>query len=86
MLASSGYLPEVDQARCIACGTCAKFCQFDAIDYVDGRKVINAERCLGCGVCVTKCSHGAIELRRDPSRGTPLEIEQWVETVARSSV
>ena len=85
MLASSGYLPEVDYSSCVACGTCAKFCQFDAIDYVDGRKVIDVERCLGCGVCVTKCTHNAIELRRDPARGTPLEIEQLVETAARLS-
>jgi ferredoxin len=85
MLASSGYVADVDHARCIACGTCAKFCQFDAIDYVDGRKVINFERCLGCGVCVAKCTHNAIELRRDPARGTPLEIEQLVETAARFS-
>ena len=79
MLASSGYLAEVDHARCIACGTCAKFCQFDAVNYVDGRKVIDAERCLGCGVCVAKCAQGAITLRREPTRGSPLEIEQMVE-------
>jgi hypothetical protein len=36
-------------------------------------------------VCVTKCTHNAIELRRDPARGTPLEIEQLVDTAARLS-
>jgi ferredoxin len=55
------------------------------VPLADGRKVIAVERCLGCGVCVAKCTHNAIELRRDPARGTPLEIEQLVETAARSS-
>ena len=45
MLASSGYVAEVDTTRCVACGTCAKSCQFEAITYVDGRKVIDAIRC-----------------------------------------
>jgi hypothetical protein len=34
---------------------------------------------------VAKFTHNAIELRRDPARGTPLEIEQLVETAARFS-
>jgi ferredoxin len=75
MLASSGYVATVDTARCLACGTCAKFCQFEAITYVDGRKIVTAEQCLGCGVCVPKCPRAAIHLRRDSARGTPLEIE-----------
>jgi heterodisulfide reductase subunit A-like polyferredoxin len=76
MLASSGYVAEVDPAKCIACGTCAKYCQFEAVQYIDGRKVIDEARCLGCGVCVTKCARGAIRLRRDERRGVPLEIDR----------
>ena len=82
MLASSGYVAEVDTTRCVACGTCAKSCQFEAITYVDGRKVIDAIRCLGCGVCVQKCARDAIQLRRDPARGRPLEIEDLVTAAA----
>lgn len=82
MLASSGFVAEVDHARCTTCGTCAKFCQFEAIAYTDGRKQVVAERCLGCGVCVPKCPRGAIQLRRDPARGTPLEIEELVAAAA----
>jgi ferredoxin len=82
MLASSGYVAEVDTTRCVACGTCAKSCQFEAITYIDGRKVIDALRCLGCGVCVPKCARDAIQLRRDPARGSPLEIEELVTAAA----
>jgi ferredoxin len=82
MLASSGYVAEVDPARCAVCGTCAKSCQFEAISFVDGHKVIDAARCLGCGVCVPKCPRQAITLRRDPARGAPLEIERLVESAA----
>jgi Pyruvate/2-oxoacid:ferredoxin oxidoreductase delta subunit len=82
MLASSGYVAEVDRLRCAVCGTCAKYCQFDAIGIVEGSKVIDAVRCLGCGVCVPKCQRGAIHLRRDPARGEPLEIERLVTAVS----
>jgi Pyruvate/2-oxoacid:ferredoxin oxidoreductase delta subunit len=76
MLASSGYVAEVNAERCIACGTCAKYCPFEAVQCGDGRKVIDEARCLGCGVCVSKCARGAIRLRRDAQRGAPLEIDQ----------
>ena len=82
MLASSGFVAEVDRLRCVACGSCAKFCQFEAVRYVDGRKIVDEARCLGCGVCVPKCTRGAIHLRRDPARGTPLEIEPLVTSAA----
>lgn len=76
MLASSGYVAEVDPAKCIACGNCAKYCQFEAVQYIDGRKIIDEARCPGCGVCVTKCVRGSIRLRRDERRGVPLEVDR----------
>jgi Pyruvate/2-oxoacid:ferredoxin oxidoreductase delta subunit len=75
MLATSGYTAVVDQSRCVACRTCEKYCQFEAIAYIDGRKSVNYERCFGCGVCVQKCPQQAIALTRDPMRGIPLELD-----------
>ena len=75
MLASSGYISEVDEARCAGCGTCAQFCQFEAIAVHDGHAVVDVDACMGCGVCVAKCEHDAVALVRDPSKGEPLEIE-----------
>jgi ferredoxin len=36
MLASSGYVAQVDADLCAACGTCAEYCQFGAISVHDG--------------------------------------------------
>jgi TPP-dependent indolepyruvate ferredoxin oxidoreductase alpha subunit len=52
MLASSGYLAQVDADLCAACGTCADSCQFAAISIDDGFAHIDAAACMGCGVCI----------------------------------
>jgi Pyruvate/2-oxoacid:ferredoxin oxidoreductase delta subunit len=74
MLASSGYVSEVDHDLCIGCSTCSGFCQFDAITMVDGLAHVNFEKCMGCGVCASKCEQGAILLRLEPAKGEPLDI------------
>jgi len=74
MLASSGYVCEPDEKRCVGCGDCAKVCPFDALAVTDGVVTVDEERCMGCGVCVSKCAQGALSLRREPGKGEPLEI------------
>ncbi len=74
MLASSGFVARVDHALCVACGTCAKYCQFDAVRIVDGLKSVDAGRCMGCGVCIPKCRQHALTLQREPDKGIPLEL------------
>ncbi len=76
MLASSGYVAKVDQRQCAVCGTCAKYCQFEAVTFFDGVKSIDAMKCLGCGVCIPKCAKNALTLERDPGRGIPLELDE----------
>jgi ferredoxin len=74
MLASSGYLSQVDEDLCLACGTCVDTCQFEALS-LDGAVVsVDPERCMGCGVCVSHCEQEALELVRQPTKGEPLEI------------
>jgi ferredoxin len=74
MLASSGYVANVDGAACIGCGRCESRCQFGAISLVDGSAVVDDESCMGCGVCETTCVDDAIRLERREERGVPLEI------------
>ena len=74
MLASSGYVSEVDHDLCIGCGICSGFCQFDAIDMVDGQATVDFAKCMGCGVCSSKCEQDAIHLRLEPAKGEPLDI------------
>ncbi|KPJ97382.1 MAG: 4Fe-4S ferredoxin [Desulfobacterales bacterium SG8_35] len=74
MLASSGYVSEVDHELCIGCGMCSAFCQFGAIDMLEGQARVDFEKCMGCGVCATKCEQNAIQLKLEPAKGEPLDI------------
>jgi MinD superfamily P-loop ATPase len=53
-----GGIAEIDQDRCIECGTCREVCRFDAIseDFV-----VDEIDCEGCGVCVDLCPEKAID-------------------------
>jgi Pyruvate/2-oxoacid:ferredoxin oxidoreductase delta subunit len=83
MLASSGYVAQVDARLCAACGSCASYCQFTALTVDNGHAVVDYEACMGCGVCVTQCPQEAISLRHDPAKGEPLEIQKLIAHVAQ---
>jgi heterodisulfide reductase subunit A-like polyferredoxin len=83
MLASSGYLAQVDADLCAACGECADVCQFAAISVDDGFAHIDVAVCMGCGVCVSQCSQEAISLLRDPAKDEPLEIQKLIAYAAQ---
>lgn len=74
MLASSGYIAQLDPQDCIGCGTCEENCQFHAIHLVDYTAQIDHSNCMGCGVCVNHCDQQALSLVRDATKGAPLEI------------
>ena len=82
MLASSGYVAQVDEDLCIGCGDCVTCCQFSAMEVVDGTSKLLYEKCMGCGVCVDRCLQGALALVRDVSKGVPLEICALIKTGA----
>jgi Pyruvate/2-oxoacid:ferredoxin oxidoreductase delta subunit len=79
MLASSGYVAQIDQGICIACNECEVYCQFGALQMINGSKAVDDELCMGCGVCVSKCAQSAISLRLEPSKGVPLQINHLLE-------
>jgi len=83
MLASSGYVAQVDVELCAACGTCVDYCQFAAISVNDDHAVVDLAACMGCGVCVAHCPQEAIELMRDPAKGEPLEIQKLMAQAVR---
>jgi heterodisulfide reductase subunit A-like polyferredoxin len=74
MLASSGYVTEVDEDLCIGCGDCSTFCQFGALEVEDGINTVNYGKCMGCGVCSSKCDQGALSLALDEAKGIPLQV------------
>jgi ferredoxin len=78
MLASSGYVAQIDEDHCIACGTCEDNCPFEAIT-VNEYAVVDFDRCMGCGICVTKCDEEASELVLSPEKGPPLAIRDLMD-------
>jgi heterodisulfide reductase subunit A-like polyferredoxin len=84
MLASSGYVAQVDGDLCADCETCSEFCQFAAISVDDGFACIDGAACMGCGVCVAHCPQEAITLLRNLAKGEPLEIQKLIARAARS--
>lgn len=73
MLISSGYVARVDEAACVACGTCESTCAFDTI-HVNGVAQVNAVACMGCGACVNLCPAEALTLVRDEHKPAPLDV------------
>jgi heterodisulfide reductase subunit A-like polyferredoxin len=79
MLASSGYLAQVDPELCDACGDCVETCQFQAISLGESCSVVDEDACMGCGLCVSHCMQGAVTLVLEPSKGVPLEIFELIK-------
>lgn len=79
MLASSGFVAQVDEFVCTGCENCSEYCQFHALEVVDGVTHVIYENCMGCGVCVSKCDYEAISLVADESKGVPLEIRSLMD-------
>jgi Pyruvate/2-oxoacid:ferredoxin oxidoreductase delta subunit len=73
MMASSGYVAEVDRRRCTGCGACQQACAFRAIQ-TDGQIAVVSANCMGCGVCTGVCREQAIRLRRDTRKPMPLDV------------
>jgi Pyruvate/2-oxoacid:ferredoxin oxidoreductase delta subunit len=80
MLASSGYIAEIDQDICKDCGLCQKTCPFSAISNQEGM-LVDREVCMGCGICTGQCRFDAIHLVRAESRGIPLEIQTLIQSI-----
>ena len=74
MMASSGYVAEIDPQVCGRCETCMEVCPFDAIQAKGDSIAPNWEECLGCGACQAKCPSQAIRLVRDERKGVPLDV------------
>jgi Pyruvate/2-oxoacid:ferredoxin oxidoreductase delta subunit len=81
MLASSGFVAQVDRTSCASCGTCEDFCNFGALGMINNATAVDERLCMGCGVCVSKCPQGAISLCLDATKGIPLEISSLIESL-----
>lgn len=81
-IATTNFIPEIDQAECNGCGRCAEVCPVEAMGIVSAGDPHHPKRrkakldesvCLGCGVCVRNCKKNALKLRpRDARVITPV--------------
>jgi 2-oxoacid:acceptor oxidoreductase delta subunit (pyruvate/2-ketoisovalerate family) len=62
--------PVVDEAKCIACGTCERCCP-DASIAVQARPngkraaVVDYDYCKGCGICANECPVKCISMAEE---------------------
>lgn len=66
--------PEVDKEKCVACGTCVKFCPEAVISMINDQQSMNNKKkiadidyefCKGCGVCANVCPQKAIKMVKE---------------------
>ncbi|MCJ7704099.1 MAG: 4Fe-4S binding protein [Desulfobacterales bacterium] len=69
----SGYVAQINETDCVACGDCVDACPFGALS-LNGVAKLNWEKCMGCGVCVGKCPNKTVTLVRDERKGVPLDV------------
>lgn len=58
-MAKGYYTFHIDTNLCVGCGTCKKWCKFNAI-HIDEIGIIDTEKCMGCGLCTLNCQKNAI--------------------------
>jgi ferredoxin len=63
-IATTNFLPEIDEHACSGCGKCVEACPVEAMGLVSAadpekpkrkKARVDEELCLGCGVCVRQC-------------------------------
>ena len=55
---------EVDQSKCIQCGTCLRMIGCPALIKKDDKVMIDDQQCIGCGMCANVCPKDAIGVRQ----------------------
>lgn len=87
-IATTQFLPDVDQDKCVSCGKCIQVCPMDALvkaNFADsGEKVsLIEDMCLGCGVCARNCKVDALHMnQRDKRVITPVNTAHRVVLMA----
>jgi MinD superfamily P-loop ATPase len=56
-------IPQVDEKQCIGCRSCVRFCNYNALAYVNKKLIIFDDVCHSCGGCVLVCPKSALSER-----------------------
>ncbi|TFG06705.1 MAG: hypothetical protein EU539_06920 [Promethearchaeota archaeon] len=66
--AITSYLANINEDKCLGCGTCVEKCPMEAIELVEMVACIDEKKCIGCGVCAFHCPEQAAALQRTGQR------------------
>jgi len=53
----------INSDKCLNCGKCISFCNFNAIEAGDNTPIIKESHCEGCKTCTLVCKPNAIEIK-----------------------
>jgi MinD superfamily P-loop ATPase len=63
---SAIWVPQIDPAKCSACGKCVEVCQFHALALIGKKVLVFPQLCHGCGSCTLYCPENAITEKPSP--------------------
>jgi len=74
----NAVVAHIEAETCVGCQGCVKVCPYEAIRYLEDRKIceINEAICKGCGACAATCPSASAQLRRFSSRQIYVQIEK----------
>ena len=78
----SSSQPCINEANCIGCRICEKYCRHDAVKVIDRKAVIDYSKCVGCGQCVAVCQKDAAVVKDyDTSESLNRKIAEYAFAV-----
>lgn len=74
----SAVVAWIDPETCVGCMGCLKVCPYEAIRFIEDRKIceVNEAICKGCGGCAATCPSASAQLRRFTSKQIYAQIEK----------
>jgi heterodisulfide reductase subunit A len=74
----NAVVARIETETCVGCQGCVKVCPYEAIRYLEDRKIceINEVICKGCGACAATCPSASAQLRRFSSKQIYVQIEK----------
>lgn len=76
----------INEASCINCGSCRRFCPVDTIVYTNLQHQVDMTGCIGCTICYAVCPVDAVEVSEitDPAQKVALNDDTMERVRVRS--
>src|SRR5690242_12190171 len=81
------YLYTIDEAKCIECGQCRRYCPIPGAIIIDARyqHVVVADLCTACGICEAFCPvpETLVKVTRLPSPAQVIQSAEYMAALRR---